>query len=183
MESGLRVEGDLFIDCTGFRGLLIEQTLRAGYEDWRHWLPTDSALAVQTPSTDRILPYTRSMARTAGWQWRIPLRHRVGNGLVYSSTHISSKTRAQSCSRISRFAARGAATDPVRDRAAPQELGQERGRVGPRQRILEPLESTSIHLIQVGVTRLMKLFPFGGEFEAQSARLQRAVEYGARTNP
>src|SRR5690606_15712195 len=89
MEDGSRVEGDLFIDCTGFRGLLIEQTLKAGYEDWRQWLPTDSALAVQTSSTHRIAPYTRSTARTAGWQWRIPLQHRVGNGLVFCSAHMS----------------------------------------------------------------------------------------------
>jgi tryptophan halogenase len=81
------VSGDLFVDCTGFRGLLIEQTLAAGYEDWRHWLKTDSALAVQTNSTGEVPPYTRSMARTAGWQWRIPLQSRVGNGLVYCSEY------------------------------------------------------------------------------------------------
>jgi tryptophan halogenase len=88
MENGERVGGDLFVDCTGLRGLLIEQTLAAGYEDWRHWLQTDSALAVPTKSTGSIPPYTRSLARSAGWQWRIPLQHRVGNGLV-SSTHQS----------------------------------------------------------------------------------------------
>jgi tryptophan 7-halogenase len=171
MESGLRVEGDLFIDCTGFRGLLIEQTLKAGYEDWRHWLPTDSALAVQTPSTDRILPYTRSMARSAGWQWRIPLRHRVGNGLVYSSAHISEQdARAELLANLK--------GSPL---AEPRLIRYVTGRrrkswdknvvaLGLASGFLEPLESTSIHLIQVGVTRLIKLFPFGGEFEAQSAR-------------
>src|SRR5690606_7690371 len=82
LENGTRIEGDLFVDCTGFRGLLIEQTLGAGFEDWRQWLPTDGALAVQTESTHQLLPYTRSIARTSGWQWRIPLQHRVGNGLV-----------------------------------------------------------------------------------------------------
>ena len=89
LENGDRVCGDLFVDCTGFRGLLIEQTLKAGYEDWRHWLQTDRALAVQTKSTGSVPPYTRSIARSAGWQWRIPLQHRVGNGLVFCSAHQS----------------------------------------------------------------------------------------------
>jgi tryptophan halogenase len=171
MESGLRVEGDLFIDCTGFRGLLIEQTLKAGYEDWRHWLPTDSALAVQTSSTDRILPYTRSMARSAGWQWRIPLQHRVGNGLVYSSAHISEQdARAELLANLK--------TAPLFE---PRLIRYVTGRrrkswdknviaLGLASGFLEPLESTSIHLIQVGVTRLIKLFPFGGDFETLSAR-------------
>ena len=87
LEGGKRIRGDLFIDCSGFRGLLIEQTLKAGYEDWRHWLQTDSALAVQTESTGMIPPYTRAIARSAGWQWRIPLQRRVGNGLVFCSAH------------------------------------------------------------------------------------------------
>ena len=85
LESGERIEGDLFIDCTGFRGLLISETLGVGYHDWKHWLPCDSAVAVQTESVGPPIPYTRSIAREAGWQWRIPLQHRVGNGLVFSS--------------------------------------------------------------------------------------------------
>ena len=88
MESGQVVEGDLFIDCTGFRGLLIEQALKTGYEDWTHWLPCDSALALQTESMIEPVPYTRSIAHSAGWQWRIPLQHRVGNGLVFSSQYM-----------------------------------------------------------------------------------------------
>ena len=89
LDSGDEIVGDLFIDCTGFRGLLIEQTLHAGYEDWSHWLPCDTAVAVQTQSTGEAIPYTRSIAREAGWQWRIPLQHRVGNGMVYCSRYIS----------------------------------------------------------------------------------------------
>lgn len=171
MESGLRVEGDLFIDCTGFRGLLIEQTLKAGYEDWRHWLPTDSALAVQTSFTDRILPYTRSMARSAGWQWRIPLQHRVGNGLVFCSAHISEQdARAELLANLK-------GSPLFEPRLIRYVTGRRRKSwdknviaLGLASGFLEPLESTSIHLIQVGVTRLIKLFPFGGEFEALSAR-------------
>ena len=89
LQSGEFVEGDLFIDCTGFRGLLIEQTLKAGYVDWGHWLPCDRAVAVQTEAREPPLPYTRSIARDAGWQWRIPLQHRVGNGMVFSAAHWS----------------------------------------------------------------------------------------------
>ena len=85
LESGQQVDGDFFVDCTGFRGLLIEQTLHAGYDDWQHWLPCDSALAVQTENVQPPIPYTRSIAHEAGWQWRIPLQHRTGNGLVYCS--------------------------------------------------------------------------------------------------
>lgn len=171
MEDGSRVEGDFFIDCTGFRGLLIEQTLKAGYEDWRHWLPTDSALAVQTPPDERIAPYTRSTARSAGWQWRIPLQTRVGNGLVYCSAHISEEqARAELLSNL-----KGAPlTEP---RLIRYVTGRRRKiwdknvvAMGLASGFLEPLESTSIHLIQVGVTRLIKMFPFGGEFEALSAR-------------
>jgi tryptophan halogenase len=171
MESGLRLEGDLFIDCTGFRGLLIEQTLKAGYDDWRHWLPTDSALAVQTSFTDRILPYTRSMARSAGWQWRIPLQHRVGNGLVFCSAHISEENaRAELLANLK-------GSPLFEPRLIRYVTGRRRKSwdknvvaLGLASGFLEPLESTSIHLIQVGVTRLIKLFPFGGEFEALSAR-------------
>jgi tryptophan 7-halogenase len=170
MEDGTRVAGDLFIDCTGFRGLLIEQTLKAGYEDWRKWLPTDSALAVQTPSTDRILPYTRSMARTAGWQWRIPLQHRVGNGLVYCSAHISEEAaRAELLANLK--------GEPLFEPRLIRYVTGRRRKVwdknvvalGLASGFLEPLESTSIHLIQIGVTRLIKMFPFGGEFAALSA--------------
>jgi tryptophan 7-halogenase len=165
--GAVRIEGDLFIDCTGFRGLLIEQTLKTGYEDWRHWLPTDSALAVQTPSAGRILPYTRAIARTAGWQWRIPLQHRVGNGLVFSSGHITEeRARAELLANLE-----GA---PLFE---PRLIRYVTGRrrkvwnknvvaVGLASGFLEPLESTSIHLIQIAVTRLIQLFPFGGNYEA-----------------
>ncbi|MBB6092431.1 tryptophan halogenase [Povalibacter uvarum] len=171
LESGQRVEGDLFIDCTGFRGLLIEQTLKAGYEDWRHWLPTDSALAVQTGSTERILPYTRAIARTAGWQWRIPLQSRVGNGLVFCSAHQSEEqARTELLANLE-----GAPLfDPRLIRYVTGRRRKSWGKnviaLGLSSGFVEPLESTSIHLIQIGVTRLIKMFPFAGDFEALSAR-------------
>jgi tryptophan 7-halogenase len=89
LESGEVVEGDMFIDCTGFRGLLIEQTLKTGYDDWSHWLSTDRAFAVQTAPKGPIMPYTEAVAHADGWRWRIPLQNRVGNGLVYSSQTLS----------------------------------------------------------------------------------------------
>ena len=171
MESGARLAGDLFIDCTGFRGLLIEQALEAGYEDWSRWLPTDSALAVQTESADSILPYTRAIARSAGWQWRIPLQTRVGNGLVYCSSYQSAdEARVELLAHLDRL-----------QLTEPRRIGYVTGRrrkawdknvvaLGLASGFLEPLESTSIHLIQVGVMRLMQLFPFGGNFAVLAAR-------------
>ncbi|MBB5518936.1 tryptophan halogenase family protein [Amphiplicatus metriothermophilus] len=171
MESGERIEGDLFIDCTGFRGLLIEQTLKAGYEDWRRWLATDSALAVQTASTGDIPPYTRAIARQAGWQWRIPLRHRVGNGLVYCSEHLADEdAHAELLGHLE-----GALlTEPklIRYRTGRRRKVWEKNCIalGLAGGFVEPLESTSIHLIMIGVTRLIQLFPFGGVNDALAKR-------------
>lgn len=178
MENGERVAGDLFVDCTGLRGLLIEQTLAAGYEDWRHWLQTDSALAVPTESTASITPYTRSLARSAGWQWRIPLQHRVGNGLVYSSGHLpEDQARAELLANLESKAL-----------AEPRLIRYVTGRrrkcwvknvvaIGLASGFLEPLESTSIHLIQIGAMRLIQLFPFEGNFEALSVRFNARLRY------
>ena len=89
LTDGRRLAADLFVDCSGFRGLLIGAALGVGYEDWTHWLPCDRAVAVPCAPVADLLPYTRSTAREGGWQWRIPLQHRIGNGYVYSSTHLS----------------------------------------------------------------------------------------------
>ncbi len=99
LESGERMEGDPFIDCSGFRGLLIEQALHTGYLDFTHWLPCDRAMAVPCEKVGPPTPYTRSTARNAGWQWRIPLQHRTGNGYVYSSAHISDDEAAATLAR------------------------------------------------------------------------------------
>lgn len=171
LASGARIEGDLFIDCTGFRGLLIEQTLQAGYEDWTQWLFTDSALAVQTRSVGPAVPYTRAAAHEAGWQWRIPLQHRVGNGLVYSSAHMSDdRARDVLESRIE-------GEKLIEPRIIRYQSGRRRKvwdknviAMGLSSGFVEPLESTSIHLIMIAVTRLVQLFPFGGANEAIAAR-------------
>jgi tryptophan 7-halogenase len=171
LESGQRIEGDLFIDCTGFRGVLIEKTLGVGYEDWSQWLPTNSALAVQTPSTGKILPYTRAIARTAGWQWRIPLQSRVGNGIVFCSDYQDEdEARAELLGNLDGEPL----TEPrlIRYLTGRRHKAWEKNVValGLSSGFLEPLESTSIHLIQIGVTRLIKLFPFEGNFAALATR-------------
>ena len=178
MEDGSRVNGDLFVDCTGFRGLLIEQTLGAGYENWRHWLQTDSALAVQTGSAGDIPPYTRAIARSAGWQWRIPLQSRVGNGLVFCSAHQDeSAAREELMGNLE--------GEPLTE---PRLIRYVTGRrrkvwkknvvaIGLSSGFLEPLESTSIHLIQIGAMRLIQLFPFGGDFETLAARYNAQLRY------
>lgn len=161
LESGQLIEGDLFIDCSGFRGLLIQQVLKTEWEDWSHWLRNNSAVAVQTESVSPPAPYTRSTARTSGWQWNIPLQNRVGNGLVYSSDYISDD-------EAKRALLNNIEGKPIND---PRLIKFRTGRrsqqwvkncvaVGLSSGFLEPLESTSIHLIQNSVLRLVRMFPF-----------------------
>lgn len=163
LASGESIDGDFFIDCSGFRALLIEQALHTGFEDWSHWLPCDSALAVQTESVREPVPYTRSIAHAAGWRWQIPLQHRVGNGLVYCSRYMSDdearKTlldKVEGCvisePKIIRFKAGQRLKHWNKNCVA---LGLASG-------FIEPLESTSIHLIQRGITRLIQMFPYDG---------------------
>jgi tryptophan halogenase len=160
LKSGARISGDLFIDCSGFRGLLIERALKTGYEDWTRWLPCDRAVAVPSEKTGAATPYTRSTARSAGWQWRIPLQHRTGNGYVYSSAHTSDAEAAETL----------LAHLDGRVLADPRVLRFVTGRrrrmwsrncvaLGLASGFLEPLESTSIYLIQSGIARLIQMLP------------------------
>ena len=160
LADGRRLEADLFIDCTGFRGLLIEEALGAGYEDWSHWLPCDRALAVPSAVARPMTPYTRATADAAGWRWRIPLQHRTGNGHVYASAFYDDDT--------ARAALMAGLDGPALDEPRPLRFvtGRRRSQwlancvsLGLSSGFLEPLESTSIHLIQSGVSRLMALFP------------------------
>jgi tryptophan halogenase len=160
LQSGARVEGDLFIDCSGFRGLLIEQVLKAGFEDWSAWLPCDRAVAVACESSADVQTLTRSTARPAGWQWRIPLQHRTGNGYVYSSEHLSDDEAAATLLANLDGAPLGDPR-PLRFKAGHRKKVWVKNVValGLASGFLEPLESTSIHLVQTGIARLMTLFP------------------------
>ena len=160
LESGLRVEGDLFIDCSGFRGLLIEQTLHTGYEDWSHWLPCNRALAVPCESVTPLAPYTRATARKAGWQWRIPLQHRIGNGHVYCSEFISDDEASETL--MSHLDGKALASPrPLRFVTGKRKKFWNKNviAVGLASGFMEPLESTSIHLIQSTIARLTSFFP------------------------
>jgi len=162
LADGQVIDGDFFVDCTGFRGLLIEGALETGYEDWTHWLPCDRAVAVpcERSGPEGFTPYTRSTAREAGWQWRIPLQHRTGNGYVHCSQFVDDQ----------------AATDTLMNNldgkalADPRMLRFTTGRrkkfwnkncvaIGLSAGFMEPLESTSLHLIQIGIMRFLALFP------------------------
>lgn len=163
LDNGKVVSGDLFIDCTGFKGLLIEETLHAGFDDWSHYLPCNSAVAVQTESTEKPVPYTRSIAHASGWQWRIPLQNRTGNGLVFCDKYLSDDE----------------AIDTLLNNVVGKTLNEPRVikyKTGVRRKqwvknciasglssgFIEPLESTGIHLFQKAIVRLLTLFPKGG---------------------
>lgn len=179
LDDGRRFDGDFFIDCSGFRGLLIEGALASGYEDWSRWLLNDRAVAVPCAhGTVPQLPWTGATARDAGWQWRIPLQHRIGNGYVYCSAHIGDD----------------AALDTLLsdlDGAAQAEPNQLRFVSGKRRRMwnrnvvalglasgfMEPLESTSIHLVQAGISRLVKMLPSGAADPAVAAEFNRQSDF------
>ena len=160
LEGGEKIAGDLFIDCSGFAGLLIQQSLGTGYDDWSHWLPMDRAIALPTASPGPPAPYTRATAHGAGWQWTIPLQHRTGNGHVFSSRFMDSAV-------AERILLDNVAGQPLAD---PRELRFVTGcrrktwnhnvvALGLSSGFIEPLESTSIHLVQNGIQRLFALFP------------------------
>jgi tryptophan halogenase len=160
LEDGRVCSADLFIDCSGFRGLLIEGALKTGYEDWSHWLPCNRALAVPCASSADFTPYTRSTARTAGWQWRIPLQHRTGNGYVYSSAHISDDEAAATL--VANLDGKALADPrPLRFVTGRRRKSWNRNviAVGLSSGFLEPLESTSLHLIQANIAKLIAFFP------------------------
>jgi len=176
LDNGESVPGEFFVDCSGFRGLLIEGALEAGYDDWQHWLPCDRAIAVPCAKSSAITPYTRSTAKAAGWQWRIPLQHRTGNGYVHCSEFISADEARETLM---------SSLDGAPE-ADPRTLRFVTGRrrkfwdkncvaIGLSAGFMEPLESTSLHLIQYGILRLIALLP-----DSEMSPLL-AHEYNAQT--
>ena len=160
LASGEVVSGDFFIDCSGFRGLLIEGALQTGYETWQHWLPCDRALAVPSARTSPLRPYTQATARGAGWQWRIALQHRTGNGMVYASQHLGDdEAAAQLLANLDGTAL--ADPHPLRFTTGMRRLSWNRNclALGLSAGFMEPLESTTIHLVQSGVARFLGMFP------------------------
>lgn len=160
LADGGVVEGDLFIDCSGFRSLLLGETLGVGYQDWSQWLACDRAVAVPCARVDPLIPYTRSVAQKAGWRWRIPLQHRTGNGHVYSSAHLSDDEAAHIL--LSQLDGEALA-DPrlIRFKSGRRDKFWERNVVGIglATGFIEPLESTAIHLVQSAINRLIDFLP------------------------
>jgi tryptophan 7-halogenase len=160
MENGQVYAADLFIDCSGFRGLLIEGALKTGYEEWKHWLPCDRAVAMPCENAGPPTPYTRSTAREAGWQWRIPLQHRTGNGYVYCSAFLEEGKAAELLASRLDGKALGDPR-PLRFVTGKRKLNWNKNvvAIGLSSGFLEPLESTSLHLIQANISKLLALFP------------------------
>ena len=178
MKDGRRIEADFFIDCSGFRGQLIEQTLHAGYEDWSHWLPCNRAVAIPCEQTQQPLPYTKAIAREAGWQWQIPLNHRVGNGYVYCDQYIDQQ---QALDRLLQSL-------PGKPTAEPNHLRFLTGKrkvswshncvaIGLSSGFLEPLESTSIYLIQAAIMKLVELIPQRANLAVKAKEYNRHFDH------
>jgi tryptophan halogenase len=180
LASGAAYLADFFIDCSGFRGLLIEQTLHSGYDDWSEWLPCDSALAVPCEAVRPLLPYTRATARQAGWQWRIPLQSRIGNGHVYCSQYLS---QDEATATLLQHLDGPALAEPRLIRFVTGKRKKFWNKnvvaIGLASGFLEPLESTSIHLIQSALLRLVRFFPDRDFMDANADEYnrQQATEF------
>ncbi len=177
LQSGEIVEGDLFIDCSGFVGLLIDKALKVGWEDWTDWLPCDRAWAVPCKRSSNFTPYTRSTAREAGWQWRIPLQHRTGNGYVFSSAFISEDRAMET---LLAHLDGPALADPklLRFKAGRRRESWNRNcvAIGLASGFLEPLESTSIYLVQIAITQVLKLLSAGPVDDRLRCEFNRAID-------
>jgi tryptophan 7-halogenase len=178
LDNGRQVLGDFFIDCTGFRSLLLGEALDVPFVDWSHWLPCDTALALPTKSGTKFRPYTQSIAQPAGWQWRIPLQHRTGNGHVFCSSFMSQDEAAH-------LLLANVEGEPL---AEPRPIRFTTGHrreywshnclaLGLAAGFMEPLESTSIHLVQSGISRMLNLLPRDREnFDTARSKFNRLSE-------
>ncbi len=178
MHDGEVIAADLFIDCSGFRGLFINQALGVGFEDWSHWLPCDRAIAVPCARSEAFTPYTRSIAHSAGWQWRIPLQHRTGNGHVFS-TRFMDDAEAEKILLANIDGEQLADPFKVDFKAGKRKQLWHKNcvAIGLAGGFLEPLESTSLHLVQSGIVRLMRLLPDGGFNQANIDEFNRQTDF------
>ncbi len=178
LESGERIEADFFIDCSGFRAVLIEQAMKTGYDDWTRWLPCDRALAVPCSRSDNFTPYTKATAHGAGWQWRIPLQHRTGNGHVFSSQYMD-ESEAERILLANLDGEQLAEPNRVRFTTGKRKKIWNHNcvAVGLAAGFLEPLESTSLYLIQSSLIRLIRLFPDGGLDQANIDEFNRQTDF------
>ncbi len=176
MESGEKIEGDFFVDCSGFRSLLLSQTLGAKPLDMSEYLPCDRAIAVPTEETYPDMPYSRATAHVAGWQWRIPLRHRTGNGIVYS-THFMSDSKAEELLHQNLGGKKLADLNFIRFQARRMNRSWHHNCVGIglSSGFLEPLESTSIHLIQTAIMKLTELLPSSLDWSVERDEFNRQM--------
>ena len=178
LQSGQVIEGDFFIDCTGFRGLLIEGALQTGFEDWNHWLPCDSAVAFQTVVDEPAKPYTACFAHEAGWRWNIPVQHRVGNGVVFCSKFMSDDEARH---RLVTDSGGRPVKDPwlIRIKAGRRKKAWNKNVVafGLASGFVEPLESTSIHMIMTAAVRLAHFFPWNGVNQPMTDRYNELSRY------
>ncbi|HEY7006668.1 MAG TPA: tryptophan halogenase family protein [Sphingomicrobium sp.] len=181
MADGSSIRGDFFIDCSGFRGLIIEQVYKAGFEDWSHWLPNDRAAAVPAERMAQPSPFTVARAREAGWQWRIPLQHRTGNGYVFCSNYISEDEAA---SKLVESLEGTTLADPkvLRFKAGRRKASWVKNclALGLSSGFLEPLESTSIHLVQAAITKFFDYFPLR-HTDALAARFNEEMSFQYET--
>ncbi len=176
LDDGARIDADFFIDCSGFRSLLLGETLGEDFIDWSHWLPCDRALAVPTEKQGPLLPYTRAIAHDAGWQWRIPLQHRTGNGHVYSSSFVRDE-HAETTLLEHLDATPLAELRPLKFKAGRRRHSWAANCVGIglSSGFLEPLESTSIYLIQIAIMKLLEYFPTDTECDTHRAAFNREL--------
>lgn len=178
LENGQIINGELFVDCSGMQGLLIEQTLKVGFEDWSHWLPCDRAIAVPTERLSPLSPYTKATAHQSGWLWQIPLQHRTGNGFVYASDFISDDNAHQ-------VLIDNVESNPLNDPKLIRFSAGKRKKawykncvaIGLSAGFLEPLESTSLYLVQTALTRLLTLFPDKHFAAANTAQFNQQTEF------
>lgn len=182
LESGERIEGDLFIDCSGFKGVLIEEALKTGFEDWSEWLPCDRAVTMPCKATEKVYPYTRSTAQEAGWTWRIPLQHRIGNGYVYPSKYVSDDQAVD----ILRSQMEGEPlSEPnfLRWKTGVRKKGWNKNcvAIGLSAGFIEPLESTGLHLIQASIAKLLGMFPSKGfdetDIDTYNSQMSQELEH------